>query len=121
MYAHRRVCSSRRAQCAPDPQLRTLDRISALVEKLQTLILRRHVDDCAHAKSEQYAALYPGIRLPFTIGISFSRTDFTAIKRGLEFVEDGEVFVGIFATGASLLIVRFVPAWKSEPPAVAGG
>src|SRR4030095_6094712 len=97
------------------------NRIGALVEELQTLIPRRHVDDCAHPKSEQYAPLYPGIRLPLTTGISFSRTDFTAIKRGLEFVEDRKVFVGIFAAGASCQLFYLFLHGSPKPPAVAGG
>src|SRR5260370_42140198 len=61
--------------------------ISILVEKLQTAIRRRHVDNHAHAKAQQNTALDPGIRLPIPVRIAFSSTNLTAIEGRFEFSE----------------------------------
>src|SRR5260370_38052821 len=69
-------------------------RISVLVEKRLSLAVDRHIDQLAHAKSEQDAFLYPRIYAPSRLrsGVGLRRTHLAAIQRDLEGVEGAPVF-----------------------------
>src|SRR5882762_8470874 len=95
-YARRNVSAVANARSARnDPHAivcgKLSEWISVLVEKLQTAIRRRHVDNHAHAKAQQNAALDPGIRLPLAVRIALSSANLTAIEGRFEFVEECEV------------------------------
>src|SRR5215510_1784478 len=76
------VSDTRTARHNPNTVVRgkLSNRISVLVEELQTSIGWRHVNYCAHAKAEQYALLDPGVSLPSSIRTSLSRADLAAIQ-----------------------------------------
>src|SRR5882672_5121813 len=91
--------------------------ISVLVEKLQTAIRRRHVDNHAHAKAQQNAALDPGIRLPLPVRIALSSANLSAIEGRFEFSEYREVRVGVCAGFASCQLLDLATQWHGHSPA----
>src|SRR5262249_60650258 len=68
------VSDTRTARHNPNTVVRgkLSNRISVLVEELQTSIGWRHVNYFAHAKAEQYALLAQAVRLPSSIRTTLS-------------------------------------------------